>query len=665
MDKCTATPANTHTLCELRAEREIQRNGDSWFMSIELAWLPELPEWAGLLQAARQESGKVALFTLQRLANTRMDFIRAGKLDKTLQRAVAAAQGGPKPPFPVIKLAFLGSSTLSHLLPGIRLGGLRRGFLFDIYVGPYGLYRQELSDPNSALYRFRPDVVCFAFDAQHLAGGENASVEAAMANLRQCWQLAQGSLGCRAVLQQTLLPRFPTLLGNNETRLPTSPAAIVSQINQEIRANAAKEGVHLLSVDTWAAEDGLANWFDSSLWYQAKEEIHPRASVLYGDQVGRLIAALWGRSSKCLVLDLDNTLWGGVIGDDGLEGIVLGQGSPAGEAFVAFQRYAKQLSERGVILAICSKNDEANALEPFEKHPEMVLRRQDIACYVANWTDKAANIRAIAERLNIGLDSLVFVDDNPAERRLVRSELPMVSVPELPEDPAEYARTLADAGYFEAVDLTAEDRERTELYRANALREAAKSSSTDIGAFLDGLHMELHANSFDTPGLKRIAQLVNKTNQFNLTTKRYTEADVLGIMANENAATMQLRLTDIHGDNGVIGLVVGYKRGDALEIDTWLMSCRVLGRGVEEATLNLLVERATEMGCNTLLGEYRPTAKNGMVREHYRQLGFTLVEDAGDGITRWELPLTAFAPRPTHMKVLQGEAWTQPAFIAN
>ena len=398
-------------------------------MPVELAWLPEVPGWSGLLEAARQEPTEQALGLLGRLANSRMDFIRAGKLDKAVGKVLAQAQSAPS--LPVIRLALLGSSTLSHLLPSIRLGGLRRGFLLEIYVGPYGLYRQELADPQSRLYQFRPDVVCFAFDAQHLAGGENAGAEAAMANLRQCWHAAKAALGARAVIQQTVLPRFPALMGNNENRLPTSPAAIVAQINGEIRASAAAEGVHLLSVDTWAAEDGLANWFDASLWYQAKQEIHPRASVLYGDQMGRLIAALWGRSAKCLVLDLDNTLWGGVIGDDGLEGIALGQGSPAGEAFVAFQRYAKQLSERGVILAVCSKNDEANALEPFEKHPEMVLRRKDIACYVANWTDKATNIRTIAERLNIGLDALVFVDDNPAERRLVRSELPMVAVPEI------------------------------------------------------------------------------------------------------------------------------------------------------------------------------------------------------------------------------------------
>ncbi len=633
-------------------------------MSIDLAWLPELPGWAELLQEARQAPVDEAFRAFAKLANSRMDFVRAGKLDKAVGKYVAGCDRATLP-FPVIKLALLGSSTLSHLLPGIRLGGLRRGLLLDIYVGPYGLYRQELADTGSGLYQFRPDAVCFAFDAQHVAGGDHASPDAAMANLRQCWGLATEQLGCRAVIQQTLLPRFPGLLGNNEYRLPNSPAAIVAQVNVDIRASAAVEGVSLLSVDTWAAEDGLANWFDGSLWYQAKQEVHPRASVLYGDQLGRCLGAMWGRSAKCLVLDLDNTLWGGVIGDDGLEGIVLGQGSPAGEAYVAFQRYAKQLGERGVILAVCSKNDEANALEPFAKHPEMVLRSKDIACFVANWTDKATNLRTIAERLNIGLDSLVFADDNPAERRLVRAELPMVAVPEMPEDPAEYARILADAGYFEAVDLTAEDRERTALYRANAQREAARATSTDLGAFLDGLEMELHANGFDMAGLKRIAQLMNKTNQFNLMTKRYTEADVLRMMADDDAVTIQLRLTDVHGDNGVIGLAVGYRLGRVLEIDTWLMSCRVLGRGVEDATLNLLAERAREMDCTSLVGEYRPTAKNAMVREHYGQLGFTQVGSAEDGTTRWELPLINFQPKPTHMRILKGAAWTQPTSIVS
>ena len=238
--------------------------------------------------------------------------------------------------------------------------------------------------------------------------------------------------------------------------------------------------MYLLSVDRWAAEDGLSRWFDPWLWYSAKQEIHPRVSDIYGDQMGRLLAALRGRSSKCLVLDLDNTIWGGVVGDDGVDGIVLGQGTANGEAYVALQAYARRLSQRGVILAVCSKNDEKNAFAGFDTHPEMLLKRSEIACFLANWQDKAANLREIATRLNIGLESLVFVDDNPAERALVRRELPMVAVPELPEEPSGYVNCLARAGYFEALEITPEDHERAGHYRVNAERERAQQSATDM-----------------------------------------------------------------------------------------------------------------------------------------------------------------------------------------
>ena len=358
------------------------------------------------------------------------------------------------------------------------------------------------------------------------------------------------------------------------------------------------------------------------------------------------------------MLDLDNTLWGGVIGDDGLDGIVLGQGSATGEAHVALQRYAKRLSERGVILAVCSKNDEANALAPFQSHPEMVLKQSDIACFVANWQDKAGNLRHIAKTLNIGLDSLVFVDDNPVERALIRRELPMIGVPELPEDAADYVRTLAAAGYFEALDVTAEDRERAEQYRANASREALRASATDMAGFLDSLKMELTWAPFDQAGLKRIAQLINKTNQFNVTTQRYTEAQVATLLSGEEEGrivTLQLRLNDIYGENGIIALVIGrISDSSDLEIDTWLMSCRVLGREVEQATLNILTQRAMDLGCSRLLGTYKPTDKNSMVKDLFPKLGFERLDAAEDGTTRWTLALDAFVPLPLHMQVIQG-----------
>ena len=365
-----------------------------------------------------------------------------------------------------------------------------------------------------------------------------------------------------------------------------------------------------------------------------------------------------GKSSKCLVLDLDNTLWGGVIGDDGLDGIALGQGSAAGEAHVALQRYAKRLLERGVILAVCSKNDEANALAPFQQHPEMVLKQSDIACFVANWQDKAGNLRHIAKTLNIGIDSLVFVDDNPAERALIRRELPAVGVPELPDDPAEYVGTLASAGYFEALDITAEDRERAEQYRANASRDALRASATDMAGFLDSLKMELTWAPFDRAGIKRITQLINKTNQFNLTTQRYTEAQVLALMEREDegrVVTLQLRLSDIYGENGIIALVIAKVTPSSdLDIDTWLMSCRVLGREVEQATLNILAARAKDLGCRSLIGTFKPTDKNSMVKDLFSKLGFEPLDTTGSGETRWTLPMSGFTPGTLHMQVTQG-----------
>ena len=329
--------------------------------------------------------------------------------------------------------------------------------------------------------------------------GEGSSAAGSIALMQSCWKLAKEQLGA-AVIQQTILPIMPTLVGNNEQQMPQSPAAVIAEINAQLRAAARAAGVHLLAVDALAEQEGVRAWYDPSLWYRSKQEIHPSASPLWGDHVGRLLGALRGLSFKCLVLDLDNTLWGGIIGDDGLEGIQLGQGDAVGECFVAFQKYAAKLATRGVILAVCSKNDDANARAAFERHPEMVLRLKDIACFVANWQDKASNIRHIAKTLNIGLDSLVFADDNPFERNLIRQELPMVAVPELPEDPAYYIDAIAGAGYFEALALTKEDAERGQQYQANAERERMLESGTDMASYLRGLEMQLVWLPFDSMG---------------------------------------------------------------------------------------------------------------------------------------------------------------------
>jgi FkbH-like protein len=618
---------------------------------MELHWLPPKPEdWSARLRAIAAAPDTAARWAeCVALSRYRIDFLETAKLDREMQRLRERGLLQPDAGRPTLRLAILASSTLQHLVPGLRIGALRHGVELVAHEGEYGQYRQELMHADSSLRSFRPEAVLLALDSYHLA--EAGSAELSLEILRACWRQIRG-LGAIAI-QQTFLPLHPRLMGSNEHAMADSPAAVVESVNAALRH---EPGVLLLAADAAAAADGITQWHDPVLWHRAKQEIHPRVSHIYGELVGRLIGAVRGRSRKCLVLDLDNTLWGGVIGDDGLEGIQLGQGTAMGEAYVAFQRYALRLSRRGIILAVCSKNDEINALEPFAKHPDMVLKSADVACFVANWQDKASNLRSIARRLNIGLDALVFVDDNPFERNLVRQELPEVAVPELPEDPALYAQMIADAGYFEALSLTAEDRERGGQYQASLAREELRAGVTDLPGYLRGLEMELIVRRFDAVGIPRITQLINKTNQFNLTTRRYTEEEVRVIAADEDVIPLQFRLLDRFGDNGTIAVLIGRRVADAIDMDTWLMSCRVLGREVEQACLNAMGTAARAAGAVRLTGLYRPTTKNSMVSELYPRLGFTLVpasaaEAADAGATRWELLLDGWLPAPVVMRV--------------
>ena len=410
----------------------------------------------------------------------------------------------------------------------------------------------------------------------------------------------------------------------------------------------------LLDVARASEGDGIGAWFDAGRWMQAKMEIAPPAAPLYGDLVARIVAAQRGMSKKCLVLDLDNTLWSGVIGDDGLEGIVLGEGSAAGEAHLALQRYALQLKARGVILAVCSKNDTTIAEAVFRDHPEMLLRRADFAAFVANWEDKAANLKTIAGRLNIGLDSLVFVDDNPVERARVRESLPMVAVPELPEDVAYYVGCLANAGYFETVSFTPDDQVRAEQYAANTEREALLGSSESVDDFLRGLRMSVVFGPVKAVDLSRVTQLINKTNQFNPTTRRYTAEEVEAIAAAPEMISLQFRLLDRFGDNGLISILIlrpEPEQADVLQIDTWVMSCRVFGRDLEFEAMNIAVETARRRGVRAFRANYIPTKKNGVIRDLYPRLGFTRVnaEMPADGTIQWHLNLAEYVGRKTHI----------------
>jgi FkbH-like protein len=634
-------------------------------MSPTMNWLPVAPDFRADLGVALESPDPTdSLERLASLAGYQLGYPETLQLDRALGRLTLEPGSG----FTVIRLAILASSTVNHLSPAIRVAGLRRRLMVDVHIGTYGQYRQDLLDPHSSLHQFAPQVVLFSITARDTIAGmpltaTTAEVDETIARsiqeLRLLWQKAREKFNA-TVIQQTFLDITEPIFGSYDRLVPGAPAQVIRQLNDQLSKAAAQDSVLLLDVARASERDGIDAWFEKGNWFHGKLEIAPAAATLYGEMTARIVAAQRGLSKKCLVFDLDNTLWGGVIGDDGLEGLVLGEGSAVGEAHLALQRYAKQLKERGVILAICSKNDPAIAEAAFNDHPEMLLRRSDISAFVANWNDKAENLKDIATRLNIGLDSLVFVDDNPVERARIRQSLPMVAVPELPTDVAHYARCLADAGYFEAVAFTSEDRQRTEQYAANAERQSLFELSGNLDDFLGNLQMSVVFGPFAGADLGRVTQLFNKTNQFNTTAKRYSAEEVAHFAAEEQTVTLQFRLLDKYGDNGLVSAMVlrpDPKQLEIFEIDNWVMSCRVFGRQLEFEAMNIAVEHARRRGCKALRANYTPTPKNGVISELYSSLGFSTLNDRTpkDGGKSWFLDLTKYITRSTHIS-RSGEA---------
>lgn len=628
-------------------------------LSTSMDWLPTLSDFRGNLRAALEIPGSVErLEKLADIAQHRIGFLETIQLDQAISRLGAVQAPGMS----AVRLAILASSTVEQLVPAIRVASLRRRLLVEVHVGAYGQQRQDLLNPASPLHRFQPQVVLLSPTAREAVADVPITatadeVEHAIARqvdeMRLLWRRAREAFKA-TVLQQTFLDITDPLFGSYDRLVPAAPSRLVARLNDRTSQAAASEGVLLLDIARASERDGIDAWVDPGRWLQAKMEISPRAAPLYGDLVARVLAAQRGLSKKCLVLDLDNTLWSGVVGDDGLEGIVLGQGSALGEAHLTLQRYALQLKARGVLLAVCSKNNPAIAEAVFHDHPEMILKRPDIAAFVANWHDKAENLKTIATKLNIGLDSLVFVDDNPVERARVRESLPMVAVPELPDDPVYFARCIADTGYFEAVSFTAEDRQRTEQYAANTQREALLESSESMDDFLRGLQMSVAFGPIGSIDLVRAAQLINKTNQFNPTTRRYTVDELAAFAAASENVTLQFRLLDRFGDNGLISAVILRPRPEepeALEIDCWVMSCRVFGRDLEYEIMNIAVETARTRGVRSFRADYIPTKKNGVISNLYQSLGFSSAAQVVpiDGATRWRLNLAEYQYRPTHI----------------
>ena len=546
------------------------------------------------------------------------------------------------------RVAVLGSYTTAQYSQLLRLAALRVGVALEVHDAPYGQYPQELLDPASGTHAFAPDVVVLATHEGELAlpayaDDPDAAVAAELRRWTSLWEAAAGA-GAR-VVQHTFAipPETPT--GHLGAKLPGSRYAMLRALDIRLGEAAAAAGprVALLDCERLAGQFGKERWFDPRYWHLAKQAVALDALPLLARHTAALLAAQLGLSRKCLVLDLDNTLWGGIVGEDGLAGIRLGAGSPEGEAYVAFQEYVLALKRKGVVLAVCSKNDEADALEPFERHPEMRIRRDDVAMFVANWESKSECIRAIARGLDIGLDAIAFVDDNPAERQVVRELLPEVDVVQMPPDPAHYVRALSRYLLFETSAFTAEDVARTAQYRARGEIAAAEASAGSIEEFYRGLAMRARIAPFDALDLPRIAQLVGKTNQFNLTTRRHGLPQLEAFASDPSCVHLSLWLRDRFADHGLVGVLISLGAGETLEIESWLMSCRVIGRTADAAMLAALSRRARARGYRSLRGSYRPTPKNGLVRDVYAKLGFA-PEGERDGVATWIYDLSAQGP---------------------
>ena len=617
----------------------------------DLTWLPAPPSdfTARCKALAAGDDGQQPGLghAIRALASHALDVNQLARLGRLI--TAAHAQNRSLAPLTPFRLGLLGNGTLDLIIPVLIATAARHGIALECVNGAYDQFLQDALLETSEVNRSRPDAVLLALDYRGLPlrtspGDQTAhdqTVDDTMDVIDTIRDAIRRNSGAACILQ-TLAPPPEGLFGSLDFAMPGTIRSLVHDLNRAIAQATLRSEDILLDVAGIAETIGLAEWHAPSLWSMAKLPFGDTYVPFYADHVARLVAAMRGKSRKCLVLDLDNTVWGGVIGDDGMDGIKIAQGDATGEAHLDVQKLALALRARGIVLAISSKNTDSVARQPFREHPEMLLKEEHIAVFQANWNDKATNLRAIAQELSLGLDSFVFLDDNPVERGLIRRELPEVAVPELESDPASFARTLAAAGYFESVQFSAEDRGRAEMYQGNARRANLQKQTSDLGAYLKSLQMRIVFAPFDRTSRSRTAQLINKSNQFNLTTRRYTESEVAEAEADPNVFAFHARLIDSFGDNGIICVIVCRPAdADAWAIDTWLMSCRVLGRCVEQMVLREILLQARLRNIGRLVGTYKPTDRNAMVRDHYSRLGFTPAGEDADGTTTWSLSTDA------------------------
>jgi len=567
-----------------------------------------------------------------------------------------------RPGFIEKRVAVLGGSTTAELRDMIDLFLLNDGIKATFYESSYNRYFEEVMFPNRQLEEFAPDVIYIHTTNVNITRYPTITesseeidslITKESSRFKELWNEISSKYSCPIIQNNFELPHFRGL-GNLDAYDIHGRSRFVAELNLRFceearqRPNLYLNDIHYIS--SWF---GLERWYDKTYWYSFKYAMSYEAIPLLANNVASIIKAIFGKTKKALVLDLDNTLWGGVIGDDGLSGIRIGKETPESEAYTEFQQYIKLLKDRGVILAVCSKNDDANAREGFS-HPDSILVLNDFSAFKANWIPKHENIRDIAQSLNIALDSLVFVDDNPAECAIVRAQEPQVMVPEIGKNITNYINILDKAGFFEAISLSSDDLQRNSYYADNLTRQEAQSRFSSYEEFLQSLEMVAEIRPFAPVYLDRIAQLTNKTNQFNVTTRRYTYAEIENKANSRHHVTLYGRLLDKFGDNGIVSVIIGDIRGQELHIDLWLMSCRVLKRGMERAMFDQLVVEAMTRKIKTIFGYYFTSTKNNMVSELFKEMGFQFVRtDIEANGTVWSLDISSkYVPKNTIIEVM-------------
>jgi FkbH-like protein len=613
-----------------------------------------LPALARFLQRAGQpEQALASYLAAVDAAPTQKTYLTVAQSLADLEPELPAAKPGR-----AIRIALLGNATLDHLQSYLTVDCYRAGLRPTIYQAGFDQYTQEILDPRSGLYAFAPDVVVCAIHASRLfpnlhrdpsalpVSDRRAELDSGLRQIQHLLDTFTQRSSALVLLHNMVLPQFPAL-GILDLREELGQTAAFSEINLRLAelARTRYQNVYLVDEDRIQSQSGKRTATDARLWYTARMSWSDGVLRGLASEYLRYLRAARGLNRKCVVVDLDNTLWSGVIGEDGLAGIQLGADAP-GNAFVALQSELEKLWRRGILLAIASKNNLEDAQAALEQHPDMLLRPSHFAAQRINWNSKAANIRAIALELNIGLDSLVFLDDNPVERAHVRAELPQVLVPELPTDPADYRACLLELGVFDTLALTNEDRQRNQLYadqKARREAEAQLGAGGTVDDYLADLDLVVEIETANPLNLARIAQLTNKTNQFNLTTRRYTEAEIADRLA-RGWRVFGARVKDRFGDNGLTGLIMLTPSSDAWIIDTLLLSCRVMGRRVETALLAVVADEALRNGATRLRGWFYPTEKNAPARDVYRDHGFVIREHGPDDSVLWELDLHADVP---------------------